>query len=68
VTRRAEGIDAVREPVAGPCPECGGETLARYEVLAEGGWFEVVKCQGCLHSVERRRISPLVRMGRERYI
>ena len=68
MTRRAEGIDAVREPVEGSCPQCSGETLARYEVLGEGGWFVVVKCQECLHSVERNRISPLVRLGRERYV
>jgi len=47
-----------REPVAGACPACGAAALARYPVLSEGGWWDVVKCQDCLTSVERRR-GPL---------
>lgn len=43
----------VREPVAGLCPECRAAELMRYPVLSEGGWFMVVKCQECLHSVSR---------------
>ena len=44
-----------REPVGGECPECGASNLRRYPVLTEGGWFQVVKCQTCLHSVSRER-------------
>jgi hypothetical protein len=44
-----------REPVSGECPECGASDLRRYPVLTEGGWFQVVKCQTCLHSVSRER-------------
>ncbi|MGM7645918.1 hypothetical protein ACSVDM_13535 [Nocardia sp. JW2] len=42
-----------REPVAGTCPECSSAALRRYPVLAEDGWFEVVKCANCLYSVSR---------------
>jgi uncharacterized Zn finger protein len=44
-----------REAVGGACPECGAEALARYPVLSERGWFLVVKCQDCLHSVSREK-------------
>ena len=60
MSSQAPGIDASREPVYGSCPNCGESGLARYQVLAEGGWFEVVKCQSCLHTVERSRLDPLV--------
>ena len=46
--------------VAGPCPECGAHALKRYEVLSAGGWFQVVKCQDCLASIERK---PWNRLG-----
>jgi hypothetical protein len=46
--------------VEGSCPECGGESLKRYPVLSEGGWWQVVKCQDCLFSVER---EPWGRLG-----
>jgi hypothetical protein len=39
--------------VDGECPECGARELKRYPVLSEGGWWDVVKCQSCLCSVER---------------
>jgi hypothetical protein len=42
-----------RTPVDGPCQRCGATVLERYPVLSEGGWFQVVKCQQCLHSVSR---------------
>jgi vanillate/4-hydroxybenzoate decarboxylase subunit D len=42
-----------RETVAGSCPDCQATELMRYPVLSEGGWFMVVKCQACLHSVSR---------------
>jgi hypothetical protein len=44
-----------REPVGGACEACGAETLLRYPVLSEGGWFMVVKCQSCLHSQQREK-------------
>jgi vanillate/4-hydroxybenzoate decarboxylase subunit D len=66
VSSQAPGIDAFREPIDGSCPNCGESGLARYQVLAEGGWFEVVKCQNCLHSIERTRLDPLVLLGRRR--
>jgi hypothetical protein len=55
-----------KEPVAGECPRCGAEDLARYPVLAVGGWFMVVKCQRCLHSVSREPWNRLgwIRLGR----
>jgi transposase-like protein len=52
----------VKEPVEGSCPQCGAEALRRYPVNSEGGWFQVVKCQSCLHSVSRERwhlLGPL---------
>lgn len=42
-----------REPVPGPCDACGQPALRAYPVLAEDGWFDVVKCGNCLHSVLR---------------
>ena len=47
-----------REPVDGTCGNCGEAKLAAYPVLSEGGWWNVVKCQSCLHSVSRER-GPL---------
>jgi vanillate/4-hydroxybenzoate decarboxylase subunit D len=44
-----------REPVDGDCPKCGASDLKKYPVLTEGGWWNVVKCQSCLHSVSRER-------------
>jgi len=52
-------LSVEREPVDGSCPECGGTTLQSYPVLAEGGWFDVVKCQDCLHSLSREN-GPLL--------
>jgi N-methylhydantoinase B len=52
----APAVDPVeRQPVDGTCPECGGTDLARYEVVAHGGWMIVVKCQACLASISRER-------------
>jgi allophanate hydrolase subunit 1 len=48
-----------RESVPGSCPACGAAALASYPVLGEGGWWQVVKCQRCLHSV-RREAGPLL--------
>jgi vanillate/4-hydroxybenzoate decarboxylase subunit D len=49
---------APREPASGACPECGGR-LADYRVLSEGGWWDVRKCQDCLHSLSRVPAPPL---------
>ena len=46
-------VSSARTPVAGNCPECGAPALARYRVMSEGGWWLVVKCGLCLHSVSR---------------
>ena len=46
-------VEARRLSVEGACPSCGTEALQRYRVLSEGGWWEVVKCGRCLHSVSR---------------
>ena len=54
-----------REPVPGRCPTCGAEQLQRYPVLSDGGWFLVVKCQQCLHSLSRepwQRLGTVVRL------
>ena len=53
-------LHAQRTPVEGACPECGAAELADYRVLGEGGWFDVRKCQRCLHSVDR---EPAPRFG-----
>lgn len=42
-----------RKIVDGDCPACGATDLRAYRVLSEGGWFDVVKCSACLHSVTR---------------
>lgn len=46
-------VHAQRDSVAGPCPACQSPSLQRYRVLSEGGWWHVVKCSQCLHSVSR---------------
>jgi hypothetical protein len=49
-----------REPVEDArCPECKGRTISAYRVLSEGGWWNVIKCQDCLASLERSPASPL---------
>jgi len=55
-------VAADRESVDGTCPRCGRAELSRYPVLSEGGWFQVIKCQQCLHSVARtpwRNLGPI---------
>jgi uncharacterized Zn finger protein len=56
----AKSLSVDKIAVAGDCPACGAQRLQRYEVLSEGGWFRVVKCQVCLRSVERK---PWNRLG-----
>jgi hypothetical protein len=46
-------VSATRTPVPGNCPECAAPALASYRVMSEGGWWLVVKCGQCLHSVSR---------------
>jgi allophanate hydrolase subunit 1 len=46
-------VSSPRTPVPGACPECGAQQLSRYRVMSEGGWWLVVKCGSCLHSVSR---------------
>lgn len=48
-------LSVPRTAVPGDCPACGAAALQAYPVLAETGWFDVVKCQECLHSVSRVR-------------
>ena len=50
-----ETLTVEREPVEGRCPQCGAEHLAKYPVMTEGGWWDVVKCQECLVSISRTR-------------
>jgi vanillate/4-hydroxybenzoate decarboxylase subunit D len=47
-----------RKPIEGTCEVCDSVDLAEYPVISEGGWWTVVKCQACLHSVSRTR-GPL---------
>jgi hypothetical protein len=57
-----EPLFVEREPVEGCCPRCGEAELRRYPVNSEGGWFDVVKCQHCLLSVQRdpgSRLGPI---------
>jgi len=36
----------------------GAQELAAYRVLSDGGFFNAVKCQRCLHSLERDPAPP----------
>jgi hypothetical protein len=65
VTGIADTVRVERTEAPGTCPECGAEVLQRYKVLATGGWFEVVKCQACLASVERRPWNRLGHVDRD---
>ena len=44
-----------KEKVDQACPECGSHSVAAYRVLTDGGWCDVVKCQDCLYSMDRKR-------------
>ena len=46
-------VHTQRDAVAGTCPACQAQSLQRYRVLSEGGWWNVVKCSQCLTSVSR---------------
>ncbi len=44
-----------REKVDQVCDECGSRHVEAYRVLTDGGWWDVVKCQDCLYSLDRKR-------------
>ncbi|MDV6247192.1 hypothetical protein [Rhodococcus opacus] len=46
-------VPSPKEPVDAACPACASQDVKRYPVQSEGGWFEVVRCQSCLHQLER---------------
>lgn len=48
-----------RERMSARCDACSGDDVRAYRVLSEGGWWQVVKCQTCLHSLDRTPASPL---------
>ena len=50
---RAKPMSVEFDRAIGQCPHCEADELARYEVLSEGGWFNVLKCRNCLVSLER---------------
>lgn len=50
---RAERLSVERQVVDQSCPECDSTDVRTYRVLSEGGWWQAVKCQSCLHSIER---------------
>ncbi|MCG3754028.1 hypothetical protein [Amycolatopsis sp. Poz14] len=52
-------LSVARTPVPGTCEDCGSAALRGYPVLTEDGWFDVVKCQDCLHTVSREPGPPL---------
>ena len=58
-TNIAEQRTVPRSDVEGVCPECNASQLMAYPVLSDGGWWQVVKCQECLHSVSRAKWSLL---------
>jgi len=59
-------VNVERTAVDGHCSACGAADLASYQVLSEGGWFEVVKCQTCLTSMSRvaDEIGPIELLSR----
>ena len=50
-----ERIYEKKKKVKSICLECGSHDIAAYRVLTDGGWWDVVKCQDCLHSLKRER-------------
>lgn len=55
----SQTVDAHVEALDDTCPECGDQSVAKYRVLSEGGWWDVVKCRSCLTSISRAR-GPLL--------
>jgi hypothetical protein len=52
---KEERLFEKKEKVDRACPECGSTDINAYRVLTDGGWWDVIKCQDCLHSLERKR-------------
>jgi hypothetical protein len=50
-----ERIFEKKEKVDRVCPECRSHDVEAYPVLTDGGWWDVVKCQDCLYSLDRKR-------------
>jgi len=46
-------VPSPKVPVDTTCPNCGSREVFKYPVNSEGGWFMVVRCQGCLHQTQR---------------
>jgi len=44
-----------KEKVDGTCTQCGSLDIMAYRVLTDGGWWDVMKCQDCLFSLDRKR-------------
>lgn len=44
-----------KEDVAAQCPQCKSTNIKKYPVFANSGWYQVVKCQDCLYSLEREK-------------
>lgn len=53
----AKEVYLQKRKVEGVCPQCMGHNVMAYPVVTDGGWWDVVKCQDCLHSLERKK-SP----------
>ena len=43
---------------AAPARPAAAQELAAYRVLSDGGFFNAVKCQSCLHSLTREPAPP----------
>jgi hypothetical protein len=59
-------VSAERTPVDGNCPICAQPALHKYRVMSEGGWWYVVKCSQCLHSISREQgplLGPIQPLG-----
>ena len=52
---KEERLFEEKENVEGVCPKCKSTDLATYRVLSDGGWWDVIKCQVCLYSLQRDR-------------
>lgn len=63
-------VSVEKHNVDGACPACGREELKAYPVLSEGGWFDVIKCQACLETVEKHEGNRLgsVRLDGEEFL
>ena len=48
-------ISVKKENVASQCPQCKSTNIKKYPVLSNSGWYQVVKCQDCLYSLEREK-------------